>query len=456
MARFRRKKPKPIAERVQEHHKEFTARIIKQIKEGVAPWQKPWKPGERFLPANFKTGNAYRGTNTLNLASVAVERGYSDHRWGTYKQIKAAGGYVRAGEKGARIIYFETHRRQPAKDEDGNPVKDKDGKQVYERVPREKPFPKPYVVFNVEQAERLNLPELPDAKPSWKVHDDAERVIRASGVDFRHERGDSAKYQPAQDRIVMPPREQFPDAGSYYRTALHEVAHATGHESRMNRESLKDAVTAGYGSQSYAKEELRAEISSMMTNTELGIGHESRHGAAYVKSWVEVLEEQPKEIGAASRDAWAMSTYVLERGRALAEQDKAQAKSAPAADSRGPELQHAKPAPERFEYRSDHRTATITRVDPETGGPGGGPARQPYLVTMRDRRGVGYRTAGAKDLDDAHEKARRFTATGVAPTWSERHGHTGSPRHSPAAPSAGPIPAKASSPRAERDDGPER
>ncbi|MDE0354721.1 MAG: zincin-like metallopeptidase domain-containing protein [Gemmatimonadota bacterium] len=456
MARFWRKKSKPVAERVQEHHKEFAARIIKQIKEGVAPWQKPWKPGERFLPANFKTGNAYRGTNTLNLASVAIERGYSDHRWGTYKQIKAAGGYVRSGEKGARIIYFETHRRQPAKDEDGKPVKDKDGKQVYERVPREKPFPKPYVVFNVEQAERLNLPELPDAKPGWKAHGDAERVIRASGVDFRHERGDRAFYRPGKDQIVMPPPEQFGDEGRYYRTALHEVAHATGHEKRMDRQSLHDAVNAGVGSQSYAREELRAEISSMMTNTELGIGHNSRHGAAYVESWVQVLEEQPKEIGAAARDAQTMSTYMLERGREMGERNKAQAKASGSA-SREPELQHRKTGAERFEYRGDDRTATITRPaaqDGTTEHDRRHTEQRHYLVTMEDRGGVGKLTAWAKDLDDAHEKARRFTATGVAPTWSEHHGHTGSPRHSPAAPAAGPIPERTASP--DRDDGPER
>ena len=456
MARFWRKKSKPIAERMQEHQERFAQRIIKQIKEGVAPWQKPWKPGERFLPANFKSGHVYRGTNTLNLASLAIERGYSDHRWGTYKQIKAAGGYVRKGEKGTRVIYMSREKREAVKDDQGKPVKGKDGTQAYRWVPRSRPIPVHHVVFNVEQADRLKLPELPQSKPSWKAHDDAERVIRASGVDFRHVRGDSAKYQPEPDRVVMPPKDQCPDAGSYYRTALHEVAHATGHESRMNRESLKDAVTAGFGSQSYAKEELRAEISSMMTNTQLGIGHESRHGAAYVKSWVEVLEEQPKEIGAAARDAWAMSTYMLERGRELAEQDQAQAKSAPAADSRGPELQHEKAAPERFEYRSDHRTATITRVDPETDGRAGAAAAKPYLVTMRDRRGVGYRTAGAKDLDDAHEKARRFTATGVAPTWSERHGHTGESRHSHHTTAARHTPDKTSSPRADRDDGPER
>lgn len=454
MARFRRKKPKPIAERIAEHHKEFAERIIKQIKEGVAPWQKPWNPGQKFLPANFKTGIPYRGGNTLNLASVSIERGYSDHRWGTWKQIKAAGGYVRKGERGAGITYVDYTRREKRRDQDGNLVKDKDGKQVYDRVTTSTPVWKRHVVFNVEQTERLNLPELPQGKPAWKAHDDAERVIRASGVDFRHVRGDSAKYQPGPDRIVMPPRDQFPDAGSYYRTALHEVAHATGHESRMGRQSLYDAAKAGSGSQSYAREELRAEISSMMTNTRLDIGHEPRHGLAYVADWVKDLEDHPKEIGLAAHEAQAMSNYMLELGRELPEQDKAQPKSAPAADSRAPELQHAKAAPERFEYRSDHRTATITRVDPETDGRGGAAAK-PYLVTMRDRRGVGHLTAGAKDLDDAHEKARRFTATGVAPTWSDRHGHTGTPRHSPAV-TAGPIPDKTSSPRADRDDGPER
>lgn len=457
MARFWRKKSRPIAERMQEHQERFAKRIIKQIKEGVAPWQKPWKPGERFLPANFKSGHVYRGTNSLNLASVAIERGYSDHRWGTYNSIKAAGGHVRKGEKGTHVIYMSREKREAVKDDQGKPVKGPDGKQTYRWVPRSRPIPVHHVVFNVEQTERLNLPELPDAKPSWKTHDDAERVIRASGVDFRHERGDSAKYQPEPDRVVMPPKDQFPDAGSYYRTALHEVAHATGHESRMDRQSLKDAVSAGFGSQSYAKEELRAEISSMMTNTRLGIGHEPRHGAAYVKSWVEVLEEQPKEIGAASRDAWAMSTYMIERGRELAEQDKAQAKSAPAADSRGPELQHEKNAPERFEYRDNDRTATITRPDAQDGATEHHrrhTEQHHYLVTMRHRHGVGYQTAWAKDLDDAHNKAHRFTATGGAPTLSERHGHTGEPRHSPAAPAAGPIPERTASP--DRDDGPER
>ena len=455
MPRFRRKKSKPIAE----HHKEFAERIIKQIKEGVAPWQKPWKPGQRFLPANFKTGNPYRGGNTLNLASVAVARGYTDPRWGTWKQIKAAGGYVRKGERGAGITYLDYTRREKRRDQDGKLVKDKDGKQLYDRVPSAKPIWKRYVVFNVEQTERLNLPELPDAKPSWKAHDDAERVIRASGVDFRHERGDRAFYQPDKDHVLMPPREQFGDAGRYYRTALHEVAHATGHESRMNRQSLKDAVSAGYGSQSYAKEELRAEISSMMTNTKLGIGHDSRHGSAYVKSWVEVLEERPKEIMEAAHDAQAMSAYMLDRERELAAKDQAQAKNAGAA-SRQPEIERRQPGPERFEYRNGNRSAVITRPDAQEGTTEHHrrhTEQNHYLVTMEHRGREGKLTAWAKDSDDAHEKARRFTATGVAPTWTEHHPAASGPRHS----AGTAVPASAvrgapGSPRADRDDGPER
>ena len=451
MARFWRKKSKPIAERMQERHERFAKRIIKQIKEGVAPWQKPWKPGERFLPANFKSGHVYRGTNTLNLASIAIERGYSDHRWGTYNQIKVAGGYVRKGEKGTHIVFISREKREAVKDDQGKPVKGKDGKQAYQWVPRSRPIPVHHVVFNVEQAERLKLPELPQSKPSWKAHDDAERVIRASGVDFRHVRGDSAKYQPHHDRIVMPPKEQFPDAGTYYQTALHEVAHATGHESRLNRASLYDAAKAGSGSQSYAREELRAEISSMLTNTKLDIGHEPRHGVVYVSDWVKDLEEQPKEIMAASREAQAMSTYMIERGRELAEQEQAQSKDA-GTGSREPEIEPRQTAPDRWEYRNGERTATVAGTRP------GEPARGRYLVTMETTARVDEKlTRWANDSQQADQFARQYAANGDVPTWSEIHHPAPGERHSAAAPAATrPTPDTASSPRADRDDGPER
>ena len=83
-----------------EYHRQFADAIIEQIRQGTAPWQKPWGPGERVLPANVDTGRSYAGGNSLHLAAVAQSRGYADVRWGTYRQTQVQGGQVRKGEQG--------------------------------------------------------------------------------------------------------------------------------------------------------------------------------------------------------------------------------------------------------------------------------------------------------------------------------------------------------------------
>ena len=299
----------------EEYHREFADRIIDQIKRGVAPWQKPWKPGERVLPQNLHTNRPYAGGNSLHLAVVAEERGYSDTRWGTYRQIQIQGGYVRKGERGTRILSFQDHRRIAVRDPQGRPVTDENNRQVYryERLPA--PWIKRYTVFNAEQANRLPSPPEPAEKAIWDAHLDADKVLKESGVDIRHVEGDRAYYRLKTDDIVLPKWEQFPSANHYYQTALHEVGHATGHPERMNRESLIEGVKAGFGSQIYAREELRAEISAMMTGERIGIGHDPSRGAAYVESWVEVLEKDPREIRRAAADAQKISDYILEHTR---------------------------------------------------------------------------------------------------------------------------------------------
>ncbi len=299
----------------EEYHREFADRIIDQIKRGVAPWQKPWKPGERVLPHNLHTDRPYAGGNSLHLAVVAEERGYSDTRWGTYRQIQIQGGYVRKGERGTRILSFQDHRRIAVRDPQGRPVTDENNRQVYryERLPA--PWIKRYTVFNAEQANRLPSPPEPAEKAIWDAHLDADKVLKESGVDIRHVKGDRAYYRLKTDDIVLPKWEQFPSANHYYQTALHEVGHATGHPERMNRESLIEGVKAGFGSQIYAREELRAEISAMMTGERIGIGHDPSRGAAYVESWVEVLEKDPREIRRAAADAQKISDYILEHTR---------------------------------------------------------------------------------------------------------------------------------------------
>ena len=106
-----------------------------------------------------------------------------------------------------------------------------------------------------------------------------------------------------EDKIVLPERSQFPTANAYYQTALHECGHSTGHPDRMNRESLKEGIEKGFGSPEYAREELRAEISAMMTGERVGVGHDPQRGAAYVENWVAVLEKDPLEIHRAAGDA---------------------------------------------------------------------------------------------------------------------------------------------------------
>ena len=211
-----------------EYHRQFADRVIEQIRQGTAPWQKPWGPGERVLPANVDTGRSYSGGNSLHLAAVQQARGYADVRWGTYRQIQARGGQVRKGEQGTRILSFQDHRKIAVNDERGRPVRDNEGKRVYrhERMPT--PVVRQYTVFNAEQADGLPARPTPAAEPLWKVHQQAERVLEDSGVPVRHVAGDRAFYNLNHDEIVLPERVQFPSANHYYQTALHELGHSIG------------------------------------------------------------------------------------------------------------------------------------------------------------------------------------------------------------------------------------
>ena len=296
--------------------KKVADELIDQIKAGVAPWQKPWKPGERCTPENFSTGKSYTGGNSLYLMSRGIRQGFGDNRWGTYKQIADAGGQVRKGERGTQVLFFTDRVREPVKDQEGHPVKDQDGKQVYQERKRAYPAVRTYTVFNVEQADQLKLPPRGvAAKPEWEAHRDADHVIQAGGAKVQHVAGDRAYYRMQEDKIVLPERSQFSTANAYYQTALHECGHSTGHESRMDRDTLKNGIEKGFGSPEYAREELRAEISAMMTGEKVGVGHDPQRGAAYVENWVAVLEKDPLEIHRAARDAQRMSDYLIDRAQ---------------------------------------------------------------------------------------------------------------------------------------------
>ena len=303
-------------ERSKEYARQVSDEIIDLIKRGLAPWQKPWKPGESYTPENLSTGKRYTGGNSLYLMSRGIRRGFGDNRWGTYRQIAEAGGQVRKGERGTKVLFYTDRAREAVKDEDGKPLKDKKGETVYQEHQRGFPVVRQYTVFNVEQADGLDLPpRTARPAPEWKTHQEADQFIHASGVKVAHVAGDRAYYSLNNDQVVLPEREQFSTANGYYQTALHELGHATGHPDRMDRDSLKEGLDKGFGSPEYAREELRAEISAMMTGERVGVGHDPKRGAAYVENWVKVLEEDPREIHRAAAEAQRMSDYLLERYR---------------------------------------------------------------------------------------------------------------------------------------------
>ena len=178
-----------------------------------------------------------------------------------------------------------------------------------------RPVMRQYTVFNVEQTNGLKLPPRETrSEPEWDTHREADKVLRASGAKLQHvPGGDRAFYRIAEDKIVLPDPSQFASRNGYYQTALHEAGHSTGHHDRMNRPTLKEGLAAGFGSPEYAREELRAEISAMMTGEQVGVGHDPQRGAAYVENWVAVLEKDPHEIRRAAGDAQKMTNYLMDR-----------------------------------------------------------------------------------------------------------------------------------------------
>ena len=283
-------------------HEQVAENLIEQLKKGVAPWQKPWKPGDLLavLPVNPTTDKRYRGINSLNLMS----RAYTDPRWLTYKQAVSLGAQVRKGEKSTLVQYWKFAEEHIKKDDNGNPVLNSEGNPIKEQVRLERPRVFYAAVFNAQQMD--NLPELDIKAPDWDPLERAEHILQASNAVIRHGEADRAFYRPATDSIHLPHKHQFPTPDRYYATALHELGHWTGHELRLNRD-----LAHPFGSHGYGREELRAEIASMLLSGELGIGHDPGQHVAYVSSWIKALQEDPTEIFRAAADAEKIQEYVL-------------------------------------------------------------------------------------------------------------------------------------------------
>jgi antirestriction protein ArdC len=279
-----------------------TDRIISSLKEGVIPWEKPWKTpryaGGPF-PRNFYTGKPYRGINVLLLWSSE----YNSPFWLTFRQAQALKGSLRKGEHGTPIVFYKHLLEHITKDEEAT--------SEDERVPF---VLRHYTVFNIEQCDGLTLPEISEPAIAPEISEDelCESIVTGwenrpalylnSPSEYR------AYYRPSTDSAHMPARSRFADVPHYYSTLFHELVHSTGHESRLHR-----IFGDRFGDELYSKEELVAEMGAAFLCAIVSIANEytNRNTTAYIQNWIEKLEEDNRLIVHAAANAQRAVDLIL-------------------------------------------------------------------------------------------------------------------------------------------------
>ena len=286
---------KPLPRR--DIYQEVTDKIITALESGTPPWRRPWDANmaRPSGPFNGATGHQYRGINTLMLGMNPLSYETGDPRWMTFKQAQEKGWHVIKGSKASTVVFF---KKLEIDDPDGD--SDDDKKTV--------PVIRSYPVFHASQLDGIPsyvAPAIGDVP--WRKPESAQVILSASGVPIK-EGGERAFYSPSTDHIQLPPTGTFKGAQEWAQTALHELGHATGHPSRLNRD-----LRNRFGSNAYAMEELRAELASAFMAWELGISADIPQHASYIDSWLDVLKQDRRAIFSASADAQKISDWCLAR-----------------------------------------------------------------------------------------------------------------------------------------------
>jgi antirestriction protein ArdC len=279
---------------------DITNKIIAELEAGRVPWVQPWSTAAAKaplgLPKNAATGRFYSGINVLILWGAVIERDFPAQSWLTFRQALGLGGNVRRGEHGTTVVYAD---RFIPEDEKNHAAETGDEPQAI-------PFLKRFIVFNVAQCE--GLPEEiavagPPPEPGL-IEPTVEALIKATGIDFRIG-GRRAFYVPSEDYVQVPPPQAYFEPINWHRTALHELGHASGHPSRLDRD-----LSGSFGTKKYAFEELVAEMNAAFCCASLGIVPTVRH-ADYIGSWLEVLHEDNRAIVRAASQASKAADYLL-------------------------------------------------------------------------------------------------------------------------------------------------
>ena len=266
-----------------------TDRIITQMEQGIIPWQKPWVSNGKAV--SHATGKPYSLMNQMLLQRPG--------EYITFRQCQEAGGKVKKGEKANMVVLWKWIEQE---DEDTGEIK-----QI--------PFLRYYNVFHIDQCEGIAAKyatetTFPDGASTVEYAQDIiYDYLGCEAVKLNHQEGDRAFYRPTTDEIVLPIRKQFVSTAEYYSTVFHELAHSTGHPSRLNR---LDKVVA-FGSDVYSKEELIAEIGAAALVNHCGLESPTsfRNNAAYIQNWLNVLKGDKRFIVSAAGKAEKAINLIL-------------------------------------------------------------------------------------------------------------------------------------------------
>ena len=311
-------------------YKAMTDNLVRMIEDGISPWQRPWNGA--FAPAqpvNAIRKSNYNGINSFTLGMALV--GKEDPRFATANQIEKAGWKLKPGAKGLPVYFFREisvskkeektlgtvqdaeKGREPVPGTEETPgVSGSKAESVSE--PRTRLVMWTYTVFHADDIDGIPPIERKpqEATSDFVRYEMADKVLSSLGLEggIVHQ-GNKAFYRPSEDKIVLPPREDFKTHAGYYTVALHEAGHATGHESRLDRETIKLYHS---DTKIRAKEELTAEMASIMMAQRTGIPMDEDHlknQAAYLESWLGALKENPKFLYKASQDAAKAVSFML-------------------------------------------------------------------------------------------------------------------------------------------------
>ena len=306
--------------------KQFLSELLNDIeKRENSIWSKPWSFTEN---QNAFSGHKYSGMNYLFLQLLSMSRNYDDPRFATFNQAKENNYHIQKGSKGIPIQFFTFINKETRKAWNEKEFQEKTKNMTPEQIKKERTkkvaMVKMFHVFNAKNIiSNENKLSLSENKPLMtfnkkvatdeRIDEFEKTLIKNMGIGFQEKHSDSAFYIPTDDKIIMPLQEQFDSYEARMTTLLHELSHATGHEKRLNRQ-----IENEFGSDDYAKEELKAEMNSVFIVNTLGINlsdNQKENHLLYLDSWGKKIENEPKEFLYALQDSLKIKEYMIEEGQ---------------------------------------------------------------------------------------------------------------------------------------------